>query len=149
MLLEAPSAARMVLKCACDLILVLERAYRNEGKAMSREEVERVATEYTKSKFTVVDDGPRIEKSRRRAVHGDINELVPMVSTLTVGAFQSTTITKYRKGLKQILVKYRLGEGVGAEVDSDNDAAQGDAADIPEDRANMDQLYTSPTEVKA
>ncbi|OHE92277.1 hypothetical protein CORC01_12446 [Colletotrichum orchidophilum] len=120
-LLEAPAAVRMVFKCACDLILVLEKAYRSGGKAVSREEVRLVAAAYMKSKVPVLKNGVQVERSRKRAVHGEVNDLVPWLSKRAIEAHQGKSLPKYRRGIKSILLRYRLPEELGVEIGSDDD----------------------------
>ncbi|KAK1689323.1 hypothetical protein BDP55DRAFT_759517 [Colletotrichum godetiae] len=87
MLLEAPAAARMIFKCACDLILILENAYRYYGKTVGCGKIKHVAKAYIKSKVLILKDDVRVTRTRRRAVHGDINELIPTTSKRGEGEF--------------------------------------------------------------
>ncbi|ETS76407.1 hypothetical protein PFICI_11794 [Pestalotiopsis fici W106-1] len=104
--LEAATAARVVLKCACDLILILDRAFRLEGRAkfVGYDKISAVALSY-------VTRGRGKEKSRRSQVHAAINNLIPLLSTRLVASHFGASILKYRLEIKDILIKYRLEEG--------------------------------------
>lgn len=153
-LLEAPAAARMVIKCACDLILILEQAFRDGGKSMSRQKVQQVTKMYVKSKVNVIEGGVEIQKPRRRAVHGDINELIPLISSLALDAYRKKNISKYREGVRDILTKYKFQIPVGAAHDSDDDSTGKNSMDtergsVPEDREDIDQFLAKPVELPA
>ncbi|KAK0369223.1 hypothetical protein CLIM01_13420 [Colletotrichum limetticola] len=137
LLFEAPAAARMLLKCACDLTLVLESAYRSGGKTMSSKRVEQAATTYAKSNFTVIRNGVSVTKSRRGAVHQAVNDIVPMFSALAIKAFLRESTEKLEHGLQDILVRHRLDEVLSKVSGSDSDEAQGNIIGIPEDEDDM------------
>ncbi|KAF6803858.1 hypothetical protein CSOJ01_10587 [Colletotrichum sojae] len=123
-LLEAPAAARMIIKCACDLILILDKVDVDEG-------------------------GVKIQKLRRRAVHGKINELIPLISSLCLDAYKEKTVSKYREGIRDILTKYKFQITVGAAQDSDDDNTGENSTDTepasdPEDREDIDQFLSGP-----
>jgi hypothetical protein len=50
-LLAAPPTARMAVKCACDPILILERAFSYGGKYVSEKEIEDAAEHYVVTIF--------------------------------------------------------------------------------------------------
>ncbi|KAG9527209.1 hypothetical protein KCU93_g5369, partial [Aureobasidium melanogenum] len=52
-LLEVPTAGRMIIKCACDLILILDRAFKHGGKFVTSQEIELACQEYVAT--TVID----------------------------------------------------------------------------------------------
>ncbi|EXF74204.1 hypothetical protein CFIO01_06798 [Colletotrichum fioriniae PJ7] len=137
MLFEAPAAARMFLKCACDLTLVLESAYRSGGKTMSSKRVEQAANTYAKSNFTVIRNGVSVTKSRRGAVHQAVNDIVPMFSALAIKAFLSESTEKLERGIQDVLVRHRLDEVLSTVPGSDNDGARRDVIDIPEDEDDL------------
>ncbi|KAK2774827.1 peptidoglycan binding domain protein [Colletotrichum kahawae] len=124
-LLEAPAAVRMILKCACDLILILDQAFGQHGKGVTKENIKAVAAIYLKSKVKIMKDGVEIEKSRKRAVHGAVNDLVPWFSKRAFEAYSRKTLPKYREGLRDILREYRFQPGVITELDLDDDLTLG------------------------
>ncbi|KAI8295616.1 hypothetical protein K4K56_011438 [Colletotrichum sp. SAR 10_98] len=120
-LLEAPAAVRMILKCACDLILILDQAFSQYGKGVTKENIKAVAAMYLKSKVKTVKDGVEIEKSRKRAVHGAVNDLVPWFSKRAFEAYSRKTLPKYREGVREILREHRFQPGAFAEFELDDD----------------------------
>jgi hypothetical protein len=46
-LMEMVPAARMIVKCACDLILILERAHTLAGKLATKDHIKQATMEYT------------------------------------------------------------------------------------------------------
>ncbi|KZL71939.1 peptidoglycan binding domain protein [Colletotrichum tofieldiae] len=158
-LFEAPAAARMVIKCACDLILILDQAFQEGGKNASREKIERATAIYTKSCVPVTEGNAQVMKSRRRLVHQEINKLIPLVSTLAMealrkksatvalSAFRHKSISEYRDGVKEILLKYRTnGDEITGPDNSDvmsigSDTLYSESVfDIPEDKEEMKQF---------
>ncbi|KZL82982.1 peptidoglycan binding domain protein [Colletotrichum incanum] len=159
-LFEAPAAARMVIKCACDLILILDQAFQEGGKNASREKIERATAIYTKSSVPVTEGNAQVLKSRRRLVHQDINKLIPLVSTLAMealrkrsatvalGAYRHKSISEYRDGVREILLKYRTSgaESTGLDnsdvmsIGSDTLYSESVFFDIPEDKEEMKQF---------
>ncbi|KAH0421262.1 hypothetical protein CcaCcLH18_13537 [Colletotrichum camelliae] len=125
-LLEAPAAVRMILKCACDLILILDQAFGQYGKGVTKENIKAVAAMYLKGKVKIMKDGVEIEKSRKRAVHGAVNDLVPWFSKRAFEAYSRKTLPKYREGLRDILREYRFQPGVITELDLDDDLTLGE-----------------------
>ncbi|KAI8288773.1 hypothetical protein K4K60_010263 [Colletotrichum sp. SAR11_57] len=120
-LLEAPAAVRMILKCACDLILILDQAFSQYGKGVTKENIKAVAAMYLKSRVKTMKDGVEIEKSRKRAVHGAVNDLVPWFSNRAFEAYSRKTMPKYREGLREILRENRFQPGAFAEFELDDD----------------------------
>ncbi|KAF4878685.1 hypotheticall protein [Colletotrichum siamense] len=124
-LLEAPAAVRMILKCACDLILILDQAFSQYGKGVTKENIKAVAAMYLKSRVKTMKDGVEIEKSRKRAVHGAVNDLVPWFSKRAFEAYSRKTLPKYREGVREILRKHRFQPGAFAESELDDDLTLG------------------------
>ncbi|KAL1877881.1 hypothetical protein Daus18300_002234 [Diaporthe australafricana] len=144
-LLEAPVAVRMVLKCACDLILILDQAFREFGKSIRREEFERVASRYMKSRLRVKKNGFEVELPRKKLIHREINEMVPWISKRAYEAHSRKSLAKYREGMKDIIAKYRFGQGKSAEVESLDDITIGNSVEslplcISEDEEDMQQF---------
>ncbi|KAK1991597.1 hypothetical protein LX36DRAFT_663148 [Colletotrichum falcatum] len=161
-LFEAPAAARMVIKCACDLILILDRAFRDGGKNVSRDEIRRAAAAYTRNGVSATEGGGAAQatKSQRRLVHQDVNRLIPLVSSLAMealrkksasvalSAYRHKSVSEYRDGVKEILVKYRASQADGSELDGSEVTSIGSSTlysesgifDIPEDKEEMKQF---------
>ncbi|KAF4806787.1 hypothetical protein CGCSCA5_v014065 [Colletotrichum siamense] len=124
-LLEAPAAVRMILKCACDLILILDQAFSQYGKGVTKENIKAVAAMYLKSRVKTMKDGVEIEKSRKRAVHGAVNDLVPWFSKRAFEAYSRKTLPKYREGVRGILREHRFQPGAFAEFELNDDLTLG------------------------
>ncbi|KAF6835458.1 hypothetical protein CPLU01_04329 [Colletotrichum plurivorum] len=124
-LLEAPVAVRMILKCACDLILILDQAFGQYGKGVTKENIRAIAASYSKSKVKTMKNGVEIEKSRKKAVHGAVNDLVPRFSKKAFEAYSRKTLPKYREGLRNILWEYRFQLGMVTEFYSNDDLTLG------------------------
>ncbi|KAK6081937.1 hypothetical protein SCUP515_02716 [Seiridium cupressi] len=120
-LLEAPAAARVVLKCACDLTLVLDRAFRMDGagKFVSYDKLRTVALGYVTGTGTKQEG--RNVPPRRRLVHKAVNDLIPMVSTLAFTGRKDKNVTRYRMGLKKIIMDHRLDDNEWTTTISDSD----------------------------
>lgn len=109
LLLDAPAAARMVIKCACDLIIIMDRASRDniEDINMTLEKVKRSAHTYLKTRVSV-DQAKGIHKRRQQLVHQAVNEQFPIFSGLIVKIHSSHTISEIRSGCMDIISRYRL-----------------------------------------
>lgn len=76
-LLDTPPAARMIIKCACDLILILQCAFQSgSNKFVTHEEIRASTIEY-RMKGRSRTGG--VYESIRDVVHEDINKLVPLM----------------------------------------------------------------------
>ncbi|KAK2035957.1 hypothetical protein LZ31DRAFT_636809 [Colletotrichum somersetense] len=159
-LFEAPAAARMVIKCACDLILILDQAFRDGGKNVSKEKIQRATAMYTRNSVSVVEGGIQVMKSQRRLVHQDVNKLIPLVSslamealrkksaTVALSAYRQKSVSEYRDGVKEILVKYRAPQAEETELDNTEAISIGSNTlysesgifDIPEDKEEIKQF---------
>ncbi|WQF79485.1 Putative GTP binding domain, Tle1 phospholipase, P-loop containing nucleoside triphosphate hydrolase [Colletotrichum destructivum] len=137
-LFEAPAAARMVIKCACDMILILADAFRAGGKSASRGAIEAATAEYTKNRIPAAEGGEdgsgpvggaRVLRSRRRLVHQEVNRLIPLVSSVAMealrkrsasvamGAYRQKSVSEYRDGMTSILAKYGSASHEAAALD--------------------------------
>ncbi|OBR11669.1 Peptidoglycan binding domain protein [Colletotrichum higginsianum IMI 349063] len=138
-LFEAPAAARMVIKCACDMILILADAFRAGGKSASRAAIEAATAAYTKNRIPVAEGGgeggpgpvggARVLRSRRRLVHQEVNKLIPLVSSVAMealrkrsasvamGAYRQKSVSEYRDGMTSILAKYGSASHEAAATD--------------------------------
>nr|XP_036577730.1 uncharacterized protein CTRU02_12250 [Colletotrichum truncatum]KAF6784789.1 hypothetical protein CTRU02_12250 [Colletotrichum truncatum] len=145
-LLEAPVAARMIFKCACDLILILDQGFRETGKTINRQKIESIAAAYNKSKVSIQKDGTLVLMLRKNVVHERINELVPRISRQAYEAHAKGSLFKYRQGLRDILFRYRLGESQAGHLGLDNDSLIGmsstaqSATHLSEDENDMKQF---------
>jgi hypothetical protein len=119
--LEKPAFARTLSKCACDLILILDQAFRDGGgKSLSMEKVRLV------SKLYVTAGGGHWVRSRKRCVHAEINKLMPFRDF-------EFRINDFREKLKDILQRHRYDERQAPEK-SDQGGPHGDLVeDVVED----------------
>lgn len=99
-LLGLPPAARMLFKCSCDMILILERSFRYEGKYVSVKQIEDAARYYTS---TTIKTFAGNEKRLQQHVHDEIDNLIPL-KKMHIGF----RINKMREGVEEIIVsKFR------------------------------------------
>lgn len=103
----APPTARMLLKCACDTILILERSFRYGGKYVSVKQIEDAAKQYVTIRTTSFGGK---DKRLQEDVHEQIDRLVPLKS-IKVG-FQ---FKKLRTGFERIIQKNRFDRPPGYE----------------------------------
>lgn len=103
-ILQAPLVTRMILKCACDLILVLDRATRQGGRSVSRRQMEEAVVEYQRP----VAGGP----SLKTLVHRRVNALVPVMSALVVRIYRKDQVEAIREGVVRIVEGHRIGHVV-------------------------------------
>ncbi|KAK2591187.1 hypothetical protein QQS21_011121 [Conoideocrella luteorostrata] len=107
-LLDAPAAARMLVKCACDLILILDQAFRDGGKSLNLDKIGDVSTMYARSS---IKDGPAVGKSRRKAVHEDVNNTFTLSSRGQSATYRLDP--KYRMGVEAIIKRWRWKDDGG------------------------------------
>lgn len=98
--LSVPPAARMLLKCACDMILILERAFRYDGKYVSVKQIEDAATYYTTTSVRTFSGN---EKGLQQLVHDEIDRLVPLKNVMVGLNFK-----KLRSGVEDIIYSCRF-----------------------------------------
>lgn len=111
LMLEAPAAARMVLKCACDLIIILDKAFRDCGGPPTMQSLKQISKHYARNKIQVTNsDGSLTYKSRRRLVHAEVNEIFPIHAglALTVKVHTTKRISAIRDGCRDIIYKHRF-----------------------------------------
>ncbi|ETS80105.1 hypothetical protein PFICI_07634 [Pestalotiopsis fici W106-1] len=123
-LLEAPPAARMVLKCACDLIIILDRAFRLDGanKFVSYDKIRTVTLGYVTATGSRDDGGPT--RSRRSMVHSAVNELIPLISDISMKGFKEKNVTRYRSGVKETIMKHRYSDADSRSIASETNEEQ-------------------------
>ncbi|KAL8243949.1 hypothetical protein R6Q59_010207 [Mikania micrantha] len=100
----APPAARMLLKCACDMILILERAFRYGGKFVSVKQIEDAARYYAKSTVKTSEGKTQLLQQR---VHQQVEKMVPLTSVKTAWKFSNLRI-----GLEEIIYNNRYSGSV-------------------------------------
>ncbi|KAI1418825.1 hypothetical protein F5Y12DRAFT_721615 [Xylaria sp. FL1777] len=98
-ILSTPPTARMLLKCACDMILILERSFRYQGKYVSVKQLEDAAAYYTTAMTKKLDGTPILLQQN---VHDQINQMVPL-RKVGVGF----KFGKLRSGLQEIIYMNR------------------------------------------
>lgn len=118
--IEAPVVARMVIKCACDLVIILDRAYQIGGKTAIKETVHRASLEYLvpTRNFT----GP----SRKQLVHEQVNKLIPAFSRLAIKIYQGQQLAHLRDGIERIIIGNRMDK-LPINVDGTDEIGPGDA----------------------
>lgn len=118
LLLDAPAAARMIIKCACDLIIIMDRASRdnNDDIRMTLEKVKRSTHTYLKTRVAV-DPAKGVHKRRQQLVHQAVNEQFPIFSGLIVKIHTSQKISEIRSGCMDIISRYRLA---GPRIESES-----------------------------
>lgn len=73
--LAAPPTARMLLKVSCDMILILERSFRYNGKYVSVRQIEDAAKQYTTIKITTFGGKQKLLQSH---IHDEVDRLIPL-----------------------------------------------------------------------
>ncbi|KAF4450458.1 hypothetical protein F53441_6457 [Fusarium austroafricanum] len=100
-ILGLPPTARMLLKCSCDMILILERSFRYDGKYVSIKQIEDAAKYYAKTTITTFNGK---EKRLQQQVHDEIDQLIPL-KKLNVGF----RFNKLRSSVEEIIYANRFG----------------------------------------
>lgn len=109
LLLDAPAAARMVIKCACDLIIIMDRdsSDSNDGINITLEKVKRSSQKYLKTRVTV-DQAKGIHKRRQQLVHQTVDEQFAIFSGLILEVHSSKKISEIRSGCMDIISRYSV-----------------------------------------
>jgi hypothetical protein len=137
--LEAPAVARVIVKGACDLIIVLDQAFRWGGKDLSPDLVRRAAWEYRRENVA----GMSI--SARSSVHNDINSMFPIMSKLITRIYRPGYITKITEEMRKIVEsnRLRLDPPKNSEVESLSDTLSSiTLAGLSGDEEELKQLET-------
>ncbi|CAJ2506729.1 Uu.00g079150.m01.CDS01 [Anthostomella pinea] len=153
-----PPAARMVTKCACDLILILAAAFSRKGKVVTKQDFQDASTQYCSK--TV--EG---EASVRTRTHKDVDKLIPIIS---VKFYQPLSMTSMRTALQRLIVRHRftLADAAVGEVEpvdgdtndvrymhewknlkdeaGDDDLASANLTDLEEKKKMLDELNRRP-----
>jgi hypothetical protein len=92
--LEVLPATRMIVKCACDAILILHAAYSTYGRIATAEQIIRASQLYS-SKTLRVEEVPGKPKniSRQRRVHDQVHKLIPKMPTQFYKGLQIAAIS--------------------------------------------------------
>ncbi len=98
-LLASTPTARMLVSCGCDLILILERAFRQTGNYVGENEIEAAAVDHVSESF---ERGRRIQ-SPQQAVWQDVTALIPW-PTFRIGV----DVMKLRTGMAEIIQRHRF-----------------------------------------
>ncbi|KAI0436344.1 hypothetical protein F4803DRAFT_234518 [Xylaria telfairii] len=115
-ILSVPPAARMLFKCACDMILILERAFCYQGKYVSVKQLEDAAVYYmTEKTKTFSGKGVLLQEH----VHAEIDRLVPLKNYRLGFKFG-----KLREGLQEIIYMNRYDVSDDKKSLSGNDSDQ-------------------------
>ncbi|KAF4345022.1 hypothetical protein FBEOM_896 [Fusarium beomiforme] len=100
-LLSLAPTARMLLKCSCDMILILERSFRYDGKYVSIKQIEDAAKYYSKTTITTFNGK---EKRLQQQVHDELDHLIPL-KKINVGF----KFNKLRSSVEEIIYANRFG----------------------------------------
>ncbi|ETN38794.1 uncharacterized protein HMPREF1541_06833 [Cyphellophora europaea CBS 101466] len=109
-ILAAPPTARMLFKCACDMILILERSFRYQGRYVSVKQIEDAAVYYTTA-TTKTFSGKEVLLQQH--VHDEVDRLIPL-KKVSVGF----RFARLRSGLQDIIYMNRFEQKVGAPLSS-------------------------------
>lgn len=109
--LAVPPTARMLFKCACDMILILERSFRYQGKYVSIKQIEDAAVYYTTAMTTTFAGK---EVLLQQHVHDEVDRLIPLSKFSAAFKF-----SKLRPGLEDIIYKNRF-QKVESEKEDEN-----------------------------
>lgn len=109
-IISAPPTARMLFKCACDMILILERAFRYQGKYVSVKQIEDAAVYYTTA-MTKTFGGK--ELLLQKHVHDEVDRLIPLTKVSAGIRFN-----RLRPGLEDIIYKNRFQKGELEKLDT-------------------------------
>ncbi|KPA38251.1 hypothetical protein FLAG1_08911 [Fusarium langsethiae] len=96
-----PPTARMLLKCSCDMILILERSFRYGGKYVSTKQIEDAAKYYAKEMITTFNGK---EKRLQQQVHDEIDHVIPLKKLNVAFKFN-----KLRSSVEEIVYRNRFG----------------------------------------
>ncbi|KXJ95977.1 hypothetical protein Micbo1qcDRAFT_231121 [Microdochium bolleyi] len=132
---SVPPAARMVMKCACDIILILAAIFDNKGRTVMRDDFEHASRCYSNK---TVRDGLSV----RARVHRDVDAVVPL---WTWKLYQPLRVANMRAELRRMVTENRfsLEPNMGG---SHRDAGDVDNAEMTPDRG---QPCTSAVDLEA
>lgn len=104
---EAPIMGRLLLRCACDLIIILDRAFQLGNRGASRTQIRQAESEYLEKRYR-----PDLEDSRstRQLVHREIAKLVPAFSVMAHSIYKPEQRAIYRRGISKIIYNHLLSD---------------------------------------
>jgi hypothetical protein len=123
-ILATPPAARMLFKCACDMILILERSFRYQGRYVSVKQIEDAAVYYTTA-TTKTFSGKEVLLQQH--VHDEVDRLLPL-KKVSIGF----RFGKLRGGLQDIIYMNRFDKSAGAPLSSVSSVELSSVASVPE-----------------
>lgn len=113
-ILATPPTARMLFKCACDMILILERSFRYQGRYVSVKQIEDAAVYYTTAMTTTLSGK---EILLQQHIHDEVDRLIPL-KKVSIGF----RFGRLRSGLQEIIYFNRFDRsasgGTGAPLSS-------------------------------
>lgn len=131
-MLEVPTAGRIIVKCACDLILILDRAFKHGGKFVTSQDIELACWEYV---ATTVQGG----WSKRRQVHAQVTGLIPIVSRKF---WTGVRISIIKVGMEEIIENNRWSPSDAAtRTDSALDLVTKWSLDSVRDENELENLF--------
>ena len=130
---EVPAVRRMLTKCACDIILVLDQAFRDGGgKSVTSKKIETVAKIYAYVPANR-ESAIHLRVSRKRLVHKEVNDLIPLLSSEP----SHRHLSKFRTDMKAIIERYRFKEGAEPGFDATLDHIAETALTMAADAASL------------
>jgi hypothetical protein len=141
-LFASPPTARMLFKCACDMILILERSFRYQGKYVSVKQIEDAAVYYTTA-MTRTFSGNDVLLQQH--VHDEIDRLIPL-KKVSVG----WRFAKLRSGLQDIIYMNRFDKKVDGPRSSisPSETSKVPELEAPTEIAELDANPREPQEVE-
>lgn len=126
-------AARMIVKCACDLIMILAAVFDQKGPSVQLSDFEKGMAQYTTK---AEGGGPSIRKD----VHREIDALIP-IHNLKI--FEGLKIALIRREMQRIIRRYRfvLGEGRGCTGEQEVLNAAAEASAQNGNNNSNDEMY--------
>jgi hypothetical protein len=100
--------ARLVIKCACDLVIILDRAFQIGGKHATRLHIRQASFEYIQPIEYATDGVSSQSQSRKHLVHQQVNELIPAFSVLAIKIYRRKQIDTIREGISRIVAEHRM-----------------------------------------
>ncbi|KAI1266036.1 hypothetical protein F5Y18DRAFT_35462 [Xylariaceae sp. FL1019] len=105
-ILATPPTARMLMKCAADMILILERSFRYQGRYVSVKQIEDAAAYYTTAKTKSLAGKPILLQEH---VHAQLDNMIPL-KRFGVGF----KFGKLRQGLQDVIYMNRYDKSEGS-----------------------------------
>ncbi|KAI2643451.1 hypothetical protein GGS21DRAFT_542183 [Xylaria nigripes] len=97
-----PPASRLIMKCTCDLVLILSAAFTRKGKFVTKQDFQEALAQYCAKRTSL---GPKGGLSVRSLVHKEIDALIPIHS---VRVFEPLGIMKMRNEMRLTISRHRF-----------------------------------------